>query len=152
MESVFDAIASFFKEINWALSLLGAVILSIIANLLTPIIQNKLAGRSTRRARRRLRELEADLSKVSLFALNRQQFYLHLAHRGFLTLVLIGLGGAMASIIPIFSGFVGSIFYLMAVGNAMESSRLISKVSRFDEYKASIESQINEFKSLAQKK
>jgi hypothetical protein len=57
----------FLNSINWLVSLIGAVILSIIANLVTGPVQNFLARRSERNAAHRISGLQERLKRIELY-------------------------------------------------------------------------------------
>lgn len=130
------------SQVNWWVSLFAAIPLSIIANILTPYVQNWLAKKSTKKAQKRLKELQSELDTVSDFVNNKDSLHLHLTRSFFIVLIFIGLGGTI-SYIP----FVGSVFYLIAILRAVDSIQLTKKVQDFDNFKSIIESQIAEIKS-----
>ena len=57
----------FFSQVNWIISFLMAIILSIIANLVTPNIRNWLAKWSESRSSARIEELRLDLEEISKY-------------------------------------------------------------------------------------
>jgi len=140
---------NWLKETNWALSLLAAIPLAIIANLLTISVRNWLARRSAIKAKKRLKELEDDLKKAETYIDDREKLYLFLARGIFSVLIFIALGSAMSSIMPLLSGPIGSIFYLVAILRAYQCLNMVKNISNFDKYKGEILSQINQMKALA---
>lgn len=135
------------KDINWALSLLAAIPLSIVANMITPKVQNWFGRRSGDKARKRIDELEHELDNIEKFIENKENFYLYLVRQGFIILMLLGIGNLVSSIIPIISGVFGSIFYLIAINKGLKSAQLIENVTNFDSYKDKINAQIIEMRS-----
>jgi multisubunit Na+/H+ antiporter MnhB subunit len=62
-----NEIAKLLSEINWFVFIVGALFLSILGNLLTGPVQNRLAKFSVNRSRRRVSELEAQLAEIEGF-------------------------------------------------------------------------------------
>ncbi len=140
-----------FKEINWVLSLAAAIPLSIVANLLTPKLQNWLAKRSTEKAAKRLADLESELDRITSFK-NEKELLLHETIYVILkVVVIIGIGNAITSIpfTYIITDPIGAVIYLVGIMAGISHLALITKVKRFDEYQKTIEAQKESLRSEA---
>lgn len=132
------------SEVNWWITLLAAIPLSIIANILTPIVLNLAAKRSIKKSHKRTKELQNEIDTITNFVNNKESLYFHLTRSFLIILILLGLGNAIYG--------VGTIFYLMAIIKAWNCIQLTKKVQYFDDFRTNIESQIAEIKSKTTKK
>jgi len=134
------------KEINWILSLIVAIPLSITANILTPRFQNWFAKRSTEKTTKRLSEIKEQLSEVERFQ-NDTLGLLHETVRITLKVIIfIGIGNAITSI-PIPMAYlivdpIGALLYLIGITSGIRHLSLISRVNNFDGYYKEINAQI----------
>ena len=148
-----------FNQINWIISLLAGIILSIIANLFTPSIRNWLAKISKSRSSARVEELKLDLEEISEYANSPSKLSLLISHTIIQVLIFFSLASAIASlgtampfmlwsvdvrfyeaeyISPLYL-LLSSLLYMTGVINAQKISRMITKVRNFDEYKSKME-------------
>ena len=148
-----------FSQINWIISLLMGILLSIIANLFTPSIRNWLAKRSESRSSARVEELKLDLEEISKYANSPSNLSLLISHTIIQVLIFFSLASAIASLgtaMPFVLWSVNvryneleylsplyllssSLLYLVGVMNALKVSRIINKVRNFDKYKSNME-------------
>ena len=158
-----------FGQINWIISLLVAILLSIIANLFTPSISNWLAKLSESRSSARVEELKSDLEEISKYANSPSKLSLLISHTIIQVLIFFSLASAIASlgtampfvlwsisvetdaleyISPLYL-LSSSLLYLMGVMSAMKVSRIISKIRKFDTYKLQMEKIITSLEKSA---
>ena len=147
------------SQINWIMSLLMAVLLSIIANLFTPSIRNWLAKMSDNRSSARVEELKLDLEEISKYVISPSKLSLLISHTIIRVLIFFSLASAVATLgtaMPFvlwnvsirsagleYASFlyllISSMLYLLGVASGQRVSRLIYKVRNFDEYKSKTE-------------
>jgi len=142
---IIDEIIASARRIDWAISLLAAIPLSILANLLTPAVGNWWARRSTSKIAHRKDTLQLELTIIE----GLQSSPAALAAEGqtalFTTLMWLGLGLAVSgafSILDFVAGPIASYFFLSAYLRASRHLRLLERCKNFDEYKSQITTQI----------
>ena len=152
-----------FAQVNWIISLLMAILLSIIANLVTPSIRNWYAKFSKKRSSARVEVLKSELEEMSKYANSPSELSLLVSYSILQVLVFFSISSAIATlatimpfmsenisystqcIIEIFSPLyylLSSLFYLLGVFMAQKTLRIISRIRNFDEYKSNIEKSI----------
>lgn len=152
-----------FAQVNWIISLLMAILLSIIANLVTPSIRNWYAKFSKKRSSARVEVLKSELEEMSKYANSPSELSLLVSYSILQVLVFFSIASAIATlatimpfmsenisyqtqfIIEIFSPLyylLSSLFYLLGVFMAQKTLRIISRIRNFDEYKSNIEKSI----------
>ncbi|MFM2584786.1 hypothetical protein [Vibrio campbellii] len=149
----FEESINWIKDVNWAISLLAAIPLSVLANLLTPNIQNWLGRRSEKRSKKRLKQLEEQRETFIKYNENRTLFLIESTSVVLKVIVLIGLGNALNSI-PIFwevSNVAAALAYLMSVNIALPHLNLINRLKNFDLYNEKIESEMQTLSETAGK-
>lgn len=148
-----DDLNKFMNEINWLVSLLVAIPLSIAGNLLTPLFHNWKAGKSKRAAKARLTTLEKEIAQAKRLAsdLNRLNTYLLVSlltvilffalpgvFGGFVSVLFILPSSMDGGILPRFigasSGMFSALFNLMAVVRAIEAVKVYKRVANFSNY------------------
>ncbi len=133
------------------------IVLSIIANLVTPIIRNWLAKWSESRSSARVEELKSDLEEISKYAISPSKLSLLISHTIIQVLVFFSIASAIASLgtaMPFMLWYarldgteyltpayvsLSSIFYLVGVINAQKVLTIINKLRNYDEYKSKME-------------
>jgi hypothetical protein len=147
------------KGINWLISLLAAIPLSIAANLLTPFIRDWFARRSSQKAATRLEEIEKELVFVSEMAASERELLRFVLWSLLRVLVYFAMASAIATlgsmpwaIMPIRSDIVGPAFaavgaisamlYLLAVLRGNDAAKVLWQVRHFEKYKADIEARM----------
>ena len=73
-----DALALIFDGINWVATVVGAIVLSIVANLLTPRVSNWWATTSTERALRRVAGLRIEKELIAAYHAEPTQLLIYL--------------------------------------------------------------------------
>ena len=143
------------NEINWLVSLLVAIPLSIAGNLLTPLLQNWKAGKSRNAARNRLQALERELRQAAYLASDPSRLNTYLLSSLLLVIVLFAFpnvfgglfaviyvfpgsmdGGFLTRAIAASSGMLNALFNLMAIVRAVEAMKVRQRVGGFAEYEA----------------
>lgn len=148
MNDIISEAIYWFSQINWILSFIAALIISIAANLLTPRIKNKLAERSETAANKRIKELEQELLHIQKLYNNRNDLNMDSLRSIFKILLSFGLGGFAGSFLSLF----GTIFYLIAVVEAQRQISLLEKISDFDTYKINTQAILDSLKSRRERK
>ena len=152
-----------FAQVNWIISLLMAILLSIIANLVTPSIRNWYAKFSKKRSSARVEVLKSELEEISKYANSPSELSLLVSYSILQVLVFFSIASAIATlattmpfmaenmsystqfIMEIFSPLyylLSSLFYLLGVFMAQKTLRIISRIRNFDKYKSNIEKSI----------
>jgi hypothetical protein len=153
------------NEINWLLSLLIAIPLSILGNILTPTVQNWIGGHSKNAAKKRIEILENEISQHTLFFNNRSIFNSHLIMQLIVLIVFLAipnvLMGVLASFMftplpeslfpimqfmPALIMIITSLFNVMAVVRAIQSIKLFNRVENFSKYELETMALINKLK------
>ena len=144
------------SNINWVISTIGAVVLSILANLLTGPVQDWLAKRSDRRSENRAKELRAQFEEVADLVHSPTKFYLTIL----VLVVKVLLADLVASLLSnilyavVFQFRAGSILvpfttalvYVVGINYAYKALRLIGRVRNFSKYENEIASRIASLK------
>jgi hypothetical protein len=158
-----------FKQINWLVSLVVGIALSILANLLTPYVQNWLATHSTGRALKRIGELEEELKEVSIYAESPAELSAYLLLSIVRLLVYFCMASAFATLgsLPLtmmpgfyeitgliyaLIGLMSSLLYLLGVIRGQRTLRIVQRVRRFPEYKKEIEDTISSLKLSSERR
>lgn len=157
------------KQINWLVSLVVGIALSILANLLTPYVQNWLATHSTGRALKRIGELEEELKEVSFYAESPAELSAYLLSSIMRLLVYFRMASAFATLGslpsaimpmiyeiagPIYAliGLMSSLLYLLGVIRGQRVLRVVQRVRRFPEYKKEIDDMISSLKISSERR
>ena len=150
------ALFDLLNQINWAISLLGAVLLSVIGNLVTPIVKNWIAAWSRSSATARIEELESELQEISKYSNSQELSYL-VSTSILQVLVFFSLAGALTTlgysyigmlnsysviILNFVIGIMSTLLYLLGFIRSIRALSTINKVRYLDEYKANIEKSI----------
>jgi hypothetical protein len=150
------ALLDLLNQINWAISLLGAVLLSVIANLVTPIVKNWIAAWSRSSATARIEELESELQKISKYSNSQELSYL-VSTSILQVLVFFSLASALTTlgysyismlnsysqiILNFMIGITSTFLYLLGFIRSFKALNTINKVRYLDEYKVKIEESI----------
>ena len=148
----------FFSQVNWIISLLMAIILSIIANLVTPNIRNWLAKWSESRSSARIEELRSDLEEISKYVDSPSKLSLLISYSILEALIFFSIASAIASLgtaMPLMlytSNFklyepkyleviyllASSLLYLLGVMRAQKVLKITRRVRYFDKYRSEI--------------
>ena len=144
-----DNIITAVKEINWALSLLAAIPLSIIANLLTPKVASWWSLRSHAKATRRAEALEIELEELRKLTTNNEEYTYTTHHNLFKVLYFIALGSAISSLAigGIFSLSISALIYLRAFIIVSRQMDMMRQCKNFSEYEQKMKDEINLLKS-----
>lgn len=164
-----------------ATSIIAAIVLSIVANLLTPFcrslidrLRNSFAKRSAKRAKKRLDELKAELDTVSRYAESEHDFsklviggILDITHFFVVgsALVLLGAVCLLAALWPTPRGLLGllgpptfaaySMLALAVWGRAIFRAQnvrsTVLRVRRYDQYRAHMEESIAALEEVVNK-
>ena len=155
------------NEINWLISLLVAIPLSIAGNLLTPIFLNWRARRSKRAATKRLREVSRDYLQIQRFANDPMRLNTYLLLALLISLLLFAVPAALAglgsmirvlrpdassqavSVVTFVAGFTSAVLNLNAVIMIARTISICQKARNFERHQPLFEAQIEELKSSA---
>lgn len=145
------------EELNssfW-LGLAAAIPLSIIANLVTPRIQNLLSKRSEAKSAKRIAELRAEYERVLALTKNADELHTHLLQNILFITFFTAFFGAISGALFAVGSFLPNspqlfqLGQLIAVAGAVGVARICidairdtNRVRKFDSYKARIESEI----------
>jgi len=131
-------IVDWMKDVNWVISLLAAIPLSIAANLLTPKVANWWSQRSDSKKAKRREKLKAELERIRNIASNKETLHFENTLTLFKTLALIAMGGAAEMLDPI-----SALFYLLAIIVIDRHITLIKQCKDFVEYEKQAQLQID---------
>lgn len=152
------------NEINWLVSLLVAIPLSIIANLLTPRFQNWLGRRSKKNALTRITQIETEVAEIAALAadpnkVQRRTLYsivtiltwfsvgsLPIFYQAGVFLTPLGFGFEIAYAI---GGGIGSVFYLMAILHGQRTLSLLRRVDNFASFEQEAKVELDRLKQTA---
>jgi O-antigen/teichoic acid export membrane protein len=152
------------ENINWLVSLLAAIPLSIAANLLTPYIRDWFAKRSSKKAQKRIKEIEFEQGIVARYAESKEDLSLFLLGTILRVLVLfslasgIALMGFLPNVTPLVpgalygaGGMISALAYLLGITRGVSALGTLRKVENFNEYNAEVESLKSTLKQVASK-
>lgn len=144
--SIIDSI----KKIDWAISLVASIPLSILANLLTPTFQSWRARRSTEKTQKRIEQLKAELDQVRDLKDDSQALSLQVNAALFRVLTLLGVGLALSSfpIIDLFTQPIAALFFAMAMLTASKQHKLLRCCQNYADYEQTIKVQIAQLEGL----
>ncbi len=131
---------TWLNQINWIVSIILALIISIVANIMTPSVQNWRARRSTILSEKRIKDLELEYKHTKILYDDKDQLYLVSMVVGFRILIYFGVGGFTSLIF-------GNIFYLFGVLEAWRHIKLLKRVKEFDLYEKEVIEIMNSLKS-----
>ena len=161
-------LSRFMNEINWLVSLLVAIPLSVAGNLLTPYVQNWWAGKSNKTARARLLVVEREFTQASRFAKDRSTLNSYLLISVItivvlfaLTNVLMGLVSTlMLTPIPVemveyvrlaipITSLLTALLNIMAVVRATQAATVYRRVENFAQYESETNALLAKLRSNA---
>jgi hypothetical protein len=147
-------ISNLMNEINWLITLLAAIPLSVVANLFTPRIQNWLAHKSRGAAGKRLIVVEREFEQARQFASDKVQLNTYLLVSVLGVIILFSLPNVVNGIVTpiwtfsslldtsvsraltIFSGMFSALLNLMAITRAIDAITVFQRVRDFQSYTA----------------
>lgn len=153
-----------FREVNWLISLVVGLILSVVGNLLTPYVANWLATTSRVRARKRIKVLETDLALASLFAEAPQRLTIYALDSILRLVIVVSVASAISALstlttlmpiaipLPEIGAVLSSILYMYGVGAATVSARLLDHARDFARYKRETEQLLERLKQRGQER
>jgi hypothetical protein len=160
-------INALMNEINWLVSLLVAVPLSIAGNLLTPVFLDWRSRRSKTAGAKRLRTLIRDHKRLERFAAEPVRLNTYLLVTLLSALLLFAIPGvisgfsSMFTIVPpvggskvtssitFIAGFASAVFNLNAVMIIVRTFRIYRNVMNFSQYRHTIEARIESLRNAA---
>ena len=128
-----DSTLQVIKDVNWAISLIAAIPLAIVANLLTPKVADRLARRSKEKTDKRIDEIEKELNRVKEIASDKYKLAVETAIVLFKVLIFIALGGAIGAI-GMFAFPVAAVLYLSAFTYASRHIKMLVLCQNIAEY------------------
>lgn len=156
-----------FAGINWFVSVIGAIVLSILANLLTSPVQNRLGKLNAKRSAKRVEQLKNQLAQIDSYVSSPQKLQLYLIGIGlkiaFITLVAFALGDLISASITASSRlsriyfpdlfyaasqFMTSLFYVIGINYVLAGMRTVKQVTTFPQYEAEVKNIITTLDSL----
>ena len=155
------------NEINWLISLLVAIPLSIAGNLLTPLFQNWKSRKSQSAARQRLKVVEKELEQATRLYADPGQLNTYLLVSLLAVIVLFSLpnvfGGLfsmlfvfqwpvdsnLARMISAASGMFSALFNLMAIVRATQAITLYQRVRDFTKYEPETKTLLEQLRANA---
>ena len=138
------AILDGLKKIDWAISLLASIPLSVLANLLTPSYLSWRTRKSVNKRKARAADLQAELASIRRLKEDpgalAEENYMAL----FQTLTFLGLGSAFAAfpIIDLLTSPFAALLLMMSVISARRQYIVLRRCQRFAEYESAINEQI----------
>ena len=146
-----DELNKVMNEVNWLVSLLVAIPLSIAGNLLTPRFQNWRSRKSRTSALRRLATVEKELKQAERLASNPSYLNSYLLVSLLAVLVLFSISnvingfftvlftapaptGRLAILVGAISGMANALFNLMAVIRASQAMTVYQRVQDYKNY------------------
>lgn len=152
MSETFRDISAWFNEVNWLISLLAAIPLSVLANLLTPSVQRWYAGRSQRAALARAAELKRRVDELRAIATDPGRLHLRGQQVTLRVLTYLLLGSAVGAVMPWayeIAGPFSAFFFLQGFMVAFRHSRLVENVLRLNEVEAKLHTEISDLEKKA---
>lgn len=160
-----EKLIQFLSDINWLVTFIIGIGLSILANLLTPPVQNWMAGRSQKSAERRIKIVQKELGEMSRFATDSTSLNSYLI----LGLMIVILSFAVTNVL---NSFHSSLMYtawknditsflsggtqgliialnLTAMRRVIEAVRVYKRVINFDVYKVETNALLSKLEELA---
>jgi hypothetical protein len=140
----FSTILDTLKKIDWAISLLASIPLSILANALTPKLLSWKARRSLERRTSRASELTAELDAIRRLRDDPAALAIENSVALFRTLFLLGIGSALAAfpIVDIITGPSAALFFTMSMLSASKQYQVLRRIQGFEQFEKSIAEQI----------
>ena len=146
-----DELNKVMNEVNWLVSLLVAIPLSIAGNLLTPRFQNWRSSKSRRTAERRLATVEKELRQVEKLSSNPSHLNTYLLVSLLSVLVLFSFSNVVSSFFSVLfvaptdshllarlfgamSGMANALFNLMAIIRASQALTVYQRVRDYPTY------------------
>jgi hypothetical protein len=133
------------KKIDWAISLLASIPLSILANILTPTYLSWRTRKSSKKRRVRAADLQAELDSIRRLkeepSALAEENYIAL----FQTLTFLGVGSALVAfpIIDLLTSPLAALNFMMSVLSARRQYIVLRRCQGFAEYESSIKEQIS---------
>jgi hypothetical protein len=151
------------ESVNWAVSLVFGVLLSILAHLLTHPLQDWIARQSAARGQRRAVTLEEELRSLERMARSPFDFVVATAVSGVKIVIFFALASAITTLsnIPaqlvserVVSDLVGvllmgvaTLMYLLSMLLAVEMLWKVTRVRNFNAHRQDLERSIEELKA-----
>jgi hypothetical protein len=128
--------------ISWTISVLLAIALSVVGNLITPSIRDYLASRSANRARKRIAQLQAELDVAQTFTIPGLIVSGYRSLLKVLGLFLLGsLIGSFAGALPsLLMQGVQALLYVMSLTAATTAYRRLRPYDKL--YRAEVEQRL----------
>ncbi len=150
-------------DVNWLVSLLASIPLSILANLLTPRLKNWWGRQSLSRSRHRISQLESDLARIAKYASSASELSLFLSASILRFLFLFAFASAATALgtalLPTVFGPFSSLIVALATGFYLSSGLLaadaletLRKVRDFEQFQASQNKIISGLKAATERK
>jgi hypothetical protein len=152
------------SELDWIVSAVGAILLSVVANLLTPTVKNRAARWSSKRASRRIVELQKELSTTEQLRTDPNLLIAFVGKRLFdfltdsvlaalcaLCVLLPNSGRGMPSLLKFAvaaMGLLAVVFFSSAFWRGMNALRVLRRVQSLEEYRDSVEHRIERIRSI----
>jgi hypothetical protein len=146
------------REFDWVLSALGAIVISVVANMLTPAVKDWTAHWSSRRSAHRVEELRSELRKAERLRADPALLTATFATRlfDFLTDMTIAAISGLGTVVGVataepgtVSGIATGVISILAllcftVGfiRGMLSIRLFKRVQNLEDFRRSVERRI----------
>ncbi|SRR6266404_2005680 len=157
MRHLLDQLAS----INWAITLLSGLVLSIVGNLLNYPMQNWLARRSVERARRRVQQLEEQLRDLETLTRSPFDLGMKLTASGLKVVIWFALATAITTLTDVFPERlmpdasyrfilgVGTLLYLVSMLLAVDMLKTVTRIRDFKTYRERVEHSIADLKTTS---
>lgn len=131
-------------KVDWAISLLAAIPLAIISNLLTPKVQNWLSTRSESKKQKRYSVLEKELKKIKLFVENPEKLNYETYIAIITILMWLSIGSIMLAFpfIDIFTAPIATIFFLNAIMLANRHILILKRCRDYEKYLKEIKEEL----------
>ncbi len=139
------AFVKILNEIDWGITLLAAIPLSIAANLLTPVVQTWHSGKSKKKTDERLIKLRRRLEKVKEYKSDSEALYQETLLVILRCILLIGVGGAITSFpyLYIVTGPIGTMAYLIAITTGWSHMQIMAGIRDYERYVSEAEKEVS---------
>ena len=133
------------REIDWAISLLAAIPLAVIANLLTPKFSNWVHKRSENRTKLKQKEIQFELERIHKYVMDQSSLQFETYSKIFRILFNLSIGSFLAAFpfLDIFTGPVAALFFLRALNIAYAQIRLLEKCRDFSKYESRMKAELS---------
>ena len=131
-------------KVDWAISLLAAIPLAIVSNLLTPRVQNWISSRSETKKQKRYKMLEQELTRIKTFVENPEKLSYETFIAIFNILMWLSIGSVMLAFpfVDIFTSPIAAVFFLNAIMLANRHVIVLKRCRDYEKYLKEIQEEL----------